>query len=80
MHTPQLTYFRRKSISYIFYEATNGKQYGFIIDKPIKSQFVRRLICEELQQPEIWDWEIFPYREETIKFNSEYARYLYGLK
>ena len=59
---------------YIYLETGRGERFTFELDSPIPSQFMRRLICQSLDQPNLWDWKIHPFRERITSFTAAFGR------
>jgi diadenosine tetraphosphate (Ap4A) HIT family hydrolase len=59
---------------YIYLETGSGERFTFELDSPIPSQFMRRLICQSLNQPNLWDWRIHPFRERITSFAAAFGR------
>ena len=60
-----------KQIPYIYYENQTGNKYLFELYKPIPSQYLRRLIALKLNNPEKYDWRLYP---EIDKFNKTFEK------
>ncbi len=60
-----------KNQSYIYYEFDNA-YYVFTINKSIQSQLIRKIICEELEINDFWNWSKYPFRENIIDFLNKY--------
>jgi diadenosine tetraphosphate (Ap4A) HIT family hydrolase len=58
---------------YIYLETGGGERFTFELESPIPSQFMRRLICRTLNQPDLWDWRTHPFRERIASFTATFA-------
>lgn len=59
--------------SYIYFE--NQREEKFIIRDPaVPSQYLRRMIAEELGSPDSWDWAVFTFEENARKTSATLAR------
>lgn len=59
---------------YIYLETCGGQRFTFELDSPVPSQFMRRLICQSLNQPDDWDWRQHPFRERIASFAAAFER------
>lgn len=66
---------RQEYKSYIYYEKALSPRRVFRVETGVPSQYLRRLICENLGHPEEWDWAVFPFRERIEKFKKEYKSF-----
>lgn len=68
---------KHKNKSYIYYSSSiNNENYFFQITNFIPSQYMRQLICKNLQIPNYWNWFEYPFRNNIQKFNNQYLRQL----
>jgi diadenosine tetraphosphate (Ap4A) HIT family hydrolase len=58
---------------YLYLETGSGERFTFELDSQVPSQFMRRLICRTLNQPDLWDWRIHPFRERITSFTAVFA-------
>ena len=54
--------------SYIYYEHRPGDRRVFTSDDRVPSQFMRRVLCDELGMPFEWDWRLAPLFREIEQF------------
>lgn len=68
--------YRENRNAYLYLETAEGERLLFDVDVELPSQFMRRLICEMIGQPSLWDWRTHPFRERISEFNLTMARFL----
>jgi len=59
---------------YLYLEDGSGERFTFELDTPIPSQFLRRLICQRLNQPTLWDWRTHPFRDRIASFTAMFGQ------
>lgn len=70
----ELRRFRDAQISYLYYQREGLRSYAVELTQDVPSQLLRRLACQALGTPELWDWRHRPLRELLQRFTSEYKR------
>ncbi len=69
----ELCDFANRGQSYIYYEPQPGERLVYACDDRVPSQFMRRLICKQLDTNRNWDWRVSPYREVIQKFVARWT-------
>lgn len=64
----ELRDFGDRAQSYIYYEPQPGLRMVYTCDERVPSQFMRRLLCEQLGMRRSWDWRVSPYTDDIQKF------------
>jgi hypothetical protein len=59
--------------SYIYYEPEPGQMMAYTCDERVPSQFMRRLICEQLGNKMAWDWRVAPYSNKIDDFLAKWT-------
>ena len=72
----ELSKYKVENLSYLYYESINGERFVFRVDEKLPSQFLRRIVCEVLEQPDIWDWAKYPFRDKIRSFKEAYNQAL----
>jgi len=70
----ELQPYAANNISYLFYEDRQGTMHVYHIAENLPSQFLRQEFSRRLGKHEQWDWAVFPFREEIIRFSDLYER------
>ncbi len=70
----ELQRFKDDQISYLYYQREAGRSHAVKLSQDVPSQTLRRMACEALGQPELWDWRVKPLREALQQFKNEYKR------
>lgn len=78
--TTELSKYKTSKLSYIYYESISGEKFVFTTHEQFPSQFLRRLLCENLGIPDMWDWTVFPFREKIESFKKAYNSYKKQIK
>ena len=61
---------------YLYYHAPTGVDTTYDVPDVLESQFLRRLLSQQLGlEVDRWDWRLFPLREEIRAFNDKFLRY-----
>jgi diadenosine tetraphosphate (Ap4A) HIT family hydrolase len=66
--------FKDAQIPYLYYQKEGLRSQGVQLSQDVPSQLLRRIACEALGEPELWDWRAKPLREPLQRFTSEYKR------
>ncbi len=66
--------FKDEQIPYLYYQREGLRGYGVKLSQDVPSQLLRRIACQALGQPELWDWRNRPLRDPLQRFTSEYKR------
>jgi len=59
---------------YLYYQREGFRGHGVELPQDVPSQLLRRIACQELGEPELWDWRVKPLRDVLQRFTSEYKR------
>jgi diadenosine tetraphosphate (Ap4A) HIT family hydrolase len=70
--TSELRRFKDDQISYLFYQREGIRGHGVKLTQDVPSQTLRRIACQALGTPELWDWRDTPLRDLLQRFTSEY--------
>src|SRR5918992_1647622 len=68
----ELQRYAGNNTSYLFYEDRQGTMRAYHIDENLPSQFLRQEFSKRLGKHERWDWAVFPFREEIVRFSDLY--------
>src|SRR5579863_1773069 len=66
--------FKDAQIPYLYYQREGFQSHGVELSQDVASQLLRRIACQVLGQPELWDWRDTPLRDVIQRFTSEYKR------
>jgi len=55
---------------YLYLETGDREHFVFELDTAIPSQFMRRLICRTIDQRDLWDWRLHPFRDRIAEFTA----------
>ena len=66
--------FRDEQIPYLYYQREGLRSHGVALAQDVPSQILRRIACQALGTPELWDWRDRPLRDRIQQFTSEYKR------
>jgi|ERR1019366_1145229 diadenosine tetraphosphate (Ap4A) HIT family hydrolase len=58
--------------SYIYYEPQPGLRLVYTCDERVPSQFMRRVLCEQLRAGKNWDWREMPYADDIETFLNKW--------
>jgi diadenosine tetraphosphate (Ap4A) HIT family hydrolase len=64
--------FKDAQISYLYYQKEGLRSHAVELSQDVPSQLLRRIACEALGEPELWDWRDRPLRDVLQRFKSEY--------
>jgi diadenosine tetraphosphate (Ap4A) HIT family hydrolase len=70
----ELRRFNDAQISYLYYQREGLPSHAVQLSQDVPSQLLRRIACEALGEPELWDWRARPLRDVLQQFTSEYKR------
>jgi|SRR5215469_3257531 len=70
----ELRRFKDAQIPYLYYQREGFRGHGVKLVQDVPSQMLRRIACEALGEPELWDWRVQPLREVLQQFTSEYKQ------
>jgi diadenosine tetraphosphate (Ap4A) HIT family hydrolase len=66
--------FKDAQIPYLYYQREGLRSHGVGLSQDVPSQLLRRIACQALGTPELWDWRVEPLRDRIQQFTSEYKR------
>jgi diadenosine tetraphosphate (Ap4A) HIT family hydrolase len=66
--------FKEEQVPYLYYEREGLRSHGVGLLQDVPSQLLRRIACQSLGTPEVWDWRNTPLRDEIQRFTREYKR------
>jgi diadenosine tetraphosphate (Ap4A) HIT family hydrolase len=61
-------------IPYVYYQQEGFRGHAVQLSQDVPSQLLRRIACQALGQPELWDWREKPLRDVLQRFTSEYKQ------
>jgi diadenosine tetraphosphate (Ap4A) HIT family hydrolase len=64
--------FNDAQISYLYYQREGFRSHAVELSQDVPSQLLRRIACQALGEPELWDWRDTPLRDVLQRFKSEY--------
>jgi diadenosine tetraphosphate (Ap4A) HIT family hydrolase len=70
----ELRRFKDEQLPYLYYQREGRPSHGVGLSEDVPSQLLRRLACQALGTPELWDWRNMPLRDVIQRFTSEYKR------
>lgn len=70
----ELRRFKGAQIPYLYYQREGFRGHGVQLSQEVPSQLLRRIACQAMGQPELWDWRDKPLRDPLQQFTSEYKR------
>jgi len=70
----ELRRFKDAQIPYLYYQREGLRGHGVQLSQDVPSQLLRRIACQALGQPELWDWRDTPLRDVLQRFTGEYKR------
>jgi diadenosine tetraphosphate (Ap4A) HIT family hydrolase len=59
---------------YLYYQREGIRGHAVKLAQDVPSQLLRRIACQVLGQPDLWDWRVQPLRDVLQQFTSEYKR------
>jgi diadenosine tetraphosphate (Ap4A) HIT family hydrolase len=68
----ELRCLKEAQIPYLYYQREGLRGHAVQLSQDVPSQLLRRIACQELGQPELWDWRDEPLRDVLQRFTSEY--------
>jgi len=71
----ELRRFKDAQTSYLFYQKEGFRSHAVKLSQEVPSQLLRRIACQALGTPELWDWRNQPLRDILQQFTSEYKRF-----
>jgi diadenosine tetraphosphate (Ap4A) HIT family hydrolase len=66
--------FKDAQVPYLYYQREELRSYGVGLSQDVPSQLLRRIACQALGTPELWDWRNQPLRDVIQRFTGEYKR------
>jgi hypothetical protein len=66
--------FKNAHIPYLYYQREGLRSHAVELSQDVPSQTLRRIACQALGTPELWDWRNTPLRDVLQRFKSEYKR------
>ena len=66
--------FKDAQISYLYYQREGLQSQAVALSHDVPSQHLRRVACEALGEPDLWDWRDRPLRDPLQRFTVEYKR------
>lgn len=70
----ELRRFKDAQIPYLYYQREKLRSHAVGLSQDVPSQMLRRIACQALGTPELWDWRKKPLRDVLQRFTSEYKR------
>ena len=70
----ELRRFKDAQLPYLYYQSEERPSHGVGLSEDVPSQLLRRIACQALGTPELWDWRNTPLRDVIQRFTSEYKR------
>src|SRR5579871_534235 len=70
----ELRGFKDSQIPYLYYQREGLRGHGVQLAQDVPSQLLRRIACQALGEPELWDWRVKPLRDMLQRFMNEYKR------
>jgi diadenosine tetraphosphate (Ap4A) HIT family hydrolase len=66
--------FKDAQTSYLYYQREGLRSHAVELLQDVPSQLLRRIACQALGEPELWDWRVTPLRDVLQQFKNEYKR------
>lgn len=66
--------FKDVQIPYLYYEREGFRSHAVELPQDVPSQLLRRIACQSLGKPDLWDWRERPLRDVLQRFTDEYKR------
>jgi len=70
----ELRRLKAAQVPYLYYQREGLRGHAVQLSQDVPSQLLRRIACQELGQPELWDWRDKPLRDPLQQFTSQYKR------
>jgi diadenosine tetraphosphate (Ap4A) HIT family hydrolase len=70
----ELRRFKDAQIPYLYHQREGLRCHAVELLQDVPSQLLRRIACQALGQPDLWDWRNTPMRDVIERFTSEYKR------
>jgi len=70
----ELRRFKDEKITYLYYQRERLRGQAVKLTQEVPSQLLRRIACQVLGTPELWDWRDQPLRDVLQRFTSQYKR------
>lgn len=70
----ELRLFNDAQIPYLYYQREGLRGHAAQLTQDVPSQTLRRIACQALGEPELWDWRDRPMRDLLQRFKNEYKR------
>ena len=70
----ELRRFKDAQLPYLYYQREGLRGHGVELSEDVPSQLLRRIVCQALGTPDLWDWRDRPLRERLQQFTCEYKR------
>jgi diadenosine tetraphosphate (Ap4A) HIT family hydrolase len=70
----ELQRFKDTQNPYLYYQREGFRGHGVKLTQDVPSQLLRRIACQALGTPELWDWRNTPMRDLLQQFTGEYKR------
>ncbi len=70
----ELRRFNDEKITYLYYQRERLRGQAVKLTQEVPSQLLRRIACQALGTPELWDWRDQPLRDVLQRFTSQYKR------
>lgn len=70
----ELRRFKEAELPYLYYQREGFRSHGVQLLQDVPSQLLRRIACQALGEPALWDWRDQPLRDRVQQFTSEYKR------
>jgi diadenosine tetraphosphate (Ap4A) HIT family hydrolase len=66
--------FKDAQVPYLYYQREGRRSHGVGLSQDVPSQMLRKIACQSLGTPELWDWRNRPLRDVLQRFTGEYKR------
>lgn len=70
----ELRRFKDAHIPYLYYQREGLRSHVVPLAQDVPTQTLRRIACQSLGTPELWDWRNNPLRDHLQQFTGEYKR------
>jgi diadenosine tetraphosphate (Ap4A) HIT family hydrolase len=68
--------FKDAQVPYLYYQREDLRSHAVGLSQDVPSQLLRRIACQALGTPELWDWRNAPLRDDIRRFTSEYKGFI----